>query len=322
LSRWAIVLPTLRTGEGFLNGRPWNERDLVRRIQGTLELMARRGYNPTTERLATRMLGGQVEVTQVEKAIEEAEGLGLSEGLAFIEGRSYIEMCKARLAANGHHQPVYREIAEAYTRDLVSACPWIRTVMLVGSVATGGLCVGDDLDLNLVVEDGRKYSTNVIGSLLNKKYSLRHSRDLEMEKEGHYLIPMVVCLNIIWEESQVMPLARQDEQVAYELYSADVLYGRDYYDRMLTSNEWLRDHFPQMYDPLEPSVEALEPSGNGRTGLIEAVSRRGLFAFERLVRMYMSKRPSTLERMDHYDSLKHPYGLYHIPGREEKRYRG
>jgi hypothetical protein len=283
--------------------------------------MARRGYNPTTYHLAIKLLGGHEDVSMVEETIENAEGLDLKDGLAFIEGKSYIEMCKARLAVNGQHQPVYRGIAEAFTRDLVTACPWVKCVMLVGSVATGGLCLGDDLDLNVVVENGRKYSTNVIGSLLNRKYSYRHSRDLEMEKEGHYLVPMVVCLNIIWEESQVMPLARQDEQVAYELFSADVLYGQDYFDRMLTSNEWLRDHFPQMYDDMDISVEALEPSSNGRTGLMEAVSRRGLFAFERLVRMYLSRRPGTVERMDHYDRLKHPYGLYHVPGREETEYK-
>jgi hypothetical protein len=304
-----------------LNGRPWNERDLEGRIHGTLELMARRGYNPTTQHLATKMLGGAVEVTEVEEAIADAEGLDLKDGLAFIEGKSYIEMCKLRLAANGDHQPVYRAIAEAYTRDLVTACPWIKCVMLVGSVATGGLCMGDDLDLNVVVENGRKYSTNVIGSLINRKYSYRHSKELEMEKEGHYLVPMVVCLNIIWEESQVLPLARQDEQVAYELFSADVLYGQEYFDGMLASNDWLRGHFPQMYDAMGPTTGALRPTGNGRVGLMEAVSRRGLFAFERLVRMYLSKREGTVERMDHYDQLKHPYGLYHVPGREEKEYR-
>jgi hypothetical protein len=296
--------------------------DLEGRVHGTLELMASRGYNPTTEHLATKMLGGAVEVTEVEEAIAGAENLDIREGLAFIEGKSYIEMCKIRLAANGDHQPVYRDIAQAYTRDLVAACPWIKTVMLVGSVATGGLCMGDDLDLNLVVEDGRKYSTNVIGSLLNRKYSYRHSRDLEMELEGHYLVPMVVCLNIIWEESQVMPLARQDEQVAYELFSADVLYGNEFFDRMLASNDWMRGHFPQMYTSLSPTVETLTPSDNGRIGLMEAVSKRGLFAFERLVRMYLSKRKGTVERMDHYDQLKHPYGLYHVPGREEMEYLG
>ncbi|UCC92748.1 MAG: hypothetical protein JSW25_08805 [Thermoplasmata archaeon] len=304
-----------------MNGRPWNERDLEVRIHGTLELMARRGYNPTTEHLATKLLGGREEVGLVEEAIEDAESLDTREGLAFIEGKSYIEMCKARLAVNGEHQPVYRAIAEEYTRDLVTACPWVKCVMLVGSVATGGLCLGDDLDLNVVVEDGRKYSTNVIGSLINRKYSYRHGKALEMEKEGHYLVPMVVCLNIIWEESQVMPLARQDEQVAYEIYSADVLYGQDYYDRMLTSNEWLRDHFPQMYDAKGGYAEAIEPTGNGRAKLLEVVSRRGLFAFERMVRMYLSKRPGVVERMDHYDRLKHPYGLYHVPGREETEYR-
>lgn len=304
-----------------MNGRPWPERDIEGRITGTLKLMASRGYNPSTEHLASRMLGGDAEVSQVVAAIAEAEDLDSRDGLAFVKGMSYIEMCKQRLEANGHHQPMYRQIAEDFTRDLVAACPWVKCVMLVGSVATGGLCQGDDLDLNLVVEDGRKYSTNVMGSLLNRKYSYRYRKALAMEREGHYLVPMVVCLNIIWEESQVMPLARRDEQVAYELFSADVLHGLDYYHRILVSNEWLRDYFPQMYGGLLHSTELQAPNWNGRTGMMERLSRSGLFAFERLVRMYLSRKDGTVERMDHYDALKHPYGLYHLPGKEEAEYR-
>jgi hypothetical protein len=291
------------------------------RITGTLELMASRGYNPSTAHLASKMLGGEVEVSEVEAAISEAQDLDVREGLAFIQGKSYIEMCKQRLEANSHHQPMYRQIAEDFTRDLVAACPWVKCVMLVGSVATGGLCQGDDLDLNIVVEDGRKYSTNVIGSLLNRKYSYRHKDALAMEREGHYLVPMVVCLNIIWEESQVMPLSRRDEQVAYELFSSDVLHGKDYYHRMLATNGWLRDYFPQMYNGVSSKAEVLRPVGNGRVGMMERLSRGGLFAFERLVRMYLSRQEGTVERMDHWDRLKHPYGLYHLPGREEMEYR-
>ncbi len=308
-------------GEGDVNGRPWTERDLEERIEGTLDLMASRGYNPSSEHLATKLLGGEADITDVEAAIESAERLDMREGLAFIEGKSYLDMCKMRLEANSHHQPLYREIAEAYTRELVAACPWIKCVMLVGSVATGGLCAGDDLDLNLVVADGRKYSTNVIGSLLNRKYSFRFRRALSMEREGHYLVPMVVCLNIIWEESQVHPLARQDEQVAYELYSADVLYGQNYFDDMLTSNGWIRDHFPQMYEGLQADGPRPRAKGNERAGFFERLSRGGLFSFERVVRMYLSRREGEVEMMDHYDDLKHPYGLYHLPGREEGEYR-
>lgn len=297
---------------------PWTERDLEERITGTLELMARRGYNPTTERLSARLLGGEVTVSEVEAAIEEAEGLQVSEGLAFIEGRSYLDMCKMRLEANSEHQPLYRDIAESYTKELVAACPWVKCVMLVGSVATGGLCQGDDLDLNVVVEDGRKYSTNVIGSLLNRKYSYRFRKVLGMQREGHYLVPMVVCLNIIWEESQVHPLVRQDEQVAYEVYSSDVLYGREYFDRMIQSNEWMMDHFPQMYYGTDPEAVPHVPSSGGRVGLLERISRGGLFSFERVVRMYLSRRESDVEMMDHYHRLKHPYGLYHRPGEEEE----
>ncbi len=309
-------------GEGDVSGRPWSERELEERVKGTLDLMASRGYNPSSEHLAGKLLGGVADVPDVEAAIEAAEGMDLREGLAFVEGKSYIDMCKRRLEANSHHQPLYREIAEAYTRDLVAACPWVRCVMLVGSVATGGLCEGDDLDLNLVVEDGRKYSTNLIGGLLNRKYSFRYRNQLVREREGHYLVPMVVCLNIIWEESQVLPLARQDEQVAYELFSGEVLHGPEFHRHMLAQNPWLRDYFPQMYDDAVGHHGRPGPRGAARPGIVERLSRGTLFAFDRLVRLYLSRRPATVERMEYWDDLKHPYGLYHLPGVDDEPYRG
>lgn len=304
-----------------MSGRPWSDRDLEERVKGTLELMASRGYNPSSEHLASGLLGGVADVPDVEAAIEAAEGMDLHEGLAFVEGKSYIDMCKRRLEANSHHQPLYRRIAEAYTRDLVAACPWVKCVMLVGSVATGGLCEGDDLDLNLVVEDGRKYSTNLIGGLLNRKYSFRYRNQLVREREGHYIIPMVVCLNIIWEESQVSPLARQDEQVAYELFSGEVLHGEEFHRYMLARNAWLRHFYPQMYDEAVGSPGHPGPRGAVRVGVMERLSRGTLFAFDRLVRLYLTRRPSAVERMEYWDDLKHPYGLYHLPGVDDEPYR-
>jgi hypothetical protein len=142
-----------------------------------------------------------------------------------------------------------------------------------------------------------------------------------MEREGHYLVPMVVCLNIIWEESQVMPFVRRDEQMAYELFSAEVLHGEEFYNAMLASNDWLRGYFPQAYYGAAGEAGSLSPASAGRPGLVERVSRTGLFAFERLVRMYLSRKPGTVERMDYWEDLKEPYGLYHVPGVHDNGHR-
>jgi predicted nucleotidyltransferase len=223
------------------------------------------------------------------------------------------------VAANGTFEPLYRRVAEEYVRDLVRLCPWIRCVLLVGSAATGGVTKGDDLDLNIVVADGKKYTTNVLGGMLNRKYSMRYGKLLGLEPTHHYMIPMVVCLNIIWEESQVIPFRRQDEQVAYELFSGSVLHGRGFFDRMLEANGWIRGFYPQMYNGVPKGRGREMPqaqNGTRRVGLVERIARGGLFSFDRAVRMYLSRQRDTIKVMEYWDDLKQPYGLYDLPGSE------
>jgi hypothetical protein len=284
-----------------------------------LDLLASRGYNPSVPVLSERLLGGTVPADDLQDLLGGLDDVVEEEGFVYLEGKRFVERCKRRIAANGHAQPLYRRLAEAYVRDLVRLCPWVKCVMLVGSVATGGLRKGDDLDLNLVVEDGRKYTTNIIGSMLNRKYSLQYGRELGLKPTHHYLIPMVVCLNIIWEESQARPLERQDVQVAHEIYSANVLYGEAYFEGLLKDNEWLRGFFPQLYES-GPRKAGTSPKTaanvNTRTGIIERVVRAGLFNFDRVVRVYLSKKHGTLASMDYYEDIKRPYGLYDVPGTE------
>jgi hypothetical protein len=191
--------------------------------------------------------------------------------------------------------------------------------MLVGSAATGGVAHGDDVDLNLVVADGRKYSTNLLAGLLNRKYSIRYHQATGMKRKDHYLIPPVMCINIIWEESQVAPFIRQDGQVAYEVFTGRVLHGREYHRWMLSANGWLSGYFPQMLKGMRPAGETRDVGGgNNGTRPLERVSRSTLFAFQHLTRLYMSRRPKDIEHMEHWEQLKQPYGLFDRPEMEDE----
>jgi hypothetical protein len=300
-----------------LTGPAWSDRDMAARVDGTLELLGKRGYNPQLDRLSRVLLGGSADIDELEHAIETMDQVLVEDGFVYQQGTRHVEMCQERVAANGTFKPLYQKVAIEYTRDLVEMCPWIKSVMLVGSTATGGVCKGDDLDLNLIVANGRKYTTHMIGSLLNRKYSLRYGQDLGVERTAHYRIPMAICLNIVWEESQVMPFQRQDEQVAYELFSSEVLHGEDYFQDMLRSNQWLQGYFPQMFNgsaiDATPGLAKLKTNGNGSVGFMERLSRGTLFNFERVVRMYLSRRGNAIQEMDYYEELKQPYGLYDLP---------
>jgi hypothetical protein len=297
------------------------DNSLEGRIVRTLEIMAGRGYNPTLERLSDRLLGGRVDTDELLEVVLGLDEVGMDRGFVYLPGRKWIEKCDRRVRTHDRLEPLFMNIAREYAQDYVRLCPWVRCIMVAGSVATGGLCDGDDIDLNLVVADGTKFKSFAIGTLLNRKYSLKYARTLGYARSHHYILPMFTTLNVIWEEHQVQPFIRQDDQLAYEVYSSVVLHNPGFYARMLWANPWMKERFPQMYeDHLDnaPSGDYPPTANNGgRPRALERLIRWGMFSYSKAIRMLLSRRPELLMEMDYWESLKRPYGIYDIPGREE-----
>ena len=290
---------------------------LGERVVETLRILADRGYNPTVALLSQMMVGGRVDPEALAARLPDLEGVLVEDGFVYLEGRGFVDACKRRVEAHGRLEALYRGVAEEYARDLVRLCPWVRCVMLVGSAATGGLCEGDDLDLNIVVDDRRKFSTLLVGSMLNRKYALKYRSRLKYARSHHYLLPMFICLNIVWEEREVRPFRRQDRQLAYELMSAKVLAGEGYFGGILAANGWLRDIYPQIFERRGSGDEAQAPmhtrTPHPRTGPLEGLARRMMFGMERTIRMFLSRKSGVLERMDYWEDMKRPYGIYDLP---------
>lgn len=294
------------------------EASLRDRVGRTLEIMASRGYNPTVARLSRMLLGGPIDEGELHRALGSMADVNVEDGFVYLDGMRFVDKCKVRVKSNGRFLGAYHRIAEEYTADLVGLCPWVRCVMLVGSAATGGLCQGDDLDLNVVVDDGRKYTTLAMSTVLNRRYALSHGTEIGFDPPPPYRLPMFMCMNIIWEDREAHPFRRQDAQMAYELASAEVLHGHDYFESMLRSNPWVVEHFPQARNGGSHSANRARPRrdvrrGGNPEGLVERVLRGALFGYDRVVRLYLSGRPGVLEQVDRYERLKRPYGLYDLP---------
>jgi len=290
---------------------------LGERVVESLQIMADRGYNPTVALLSEMMVGGRIDPKVLAARLPVLDGVLVEDGFVHLEGKGFVDACKRRVEAHARLEALYRGVAEEYTRDLVRLCPWVRCVMLVGSAATGGLCEGDDLDLNIVVDDRRKFSTLLVGSMLNRKYALKYRSRLKYARSHHYLLPMFMCLNIVWEDREVRPFRRRDQQLAYELMSAKVLAGEDHFRGMLDANGWLRDIYPQMFEGGGPGEGAMTSgpalAASHRVGPLEGLARRVMFGMERTVRILLSRQPGVLERMDYWEGMKRPYGIYDLP---------
>jgi len=53
--------------------------------------------------------------------------------------------------------------------------------------------------------------------LLSMKYSVKHREKSLAQKSRTPFLPKLICINVIWEESEALPFVRQDAYMAYEL---------------------------------------------------------------------------------------------------------
>src|SRR5260370_20847463 len=61
-----------------------------------------------------------------------------------------------------------------FVRPLVSFAPFIRSVSIAGSLASGGFRASDHVDLNLIVDDHHRHLAYVAVNTLGLLHALRH----------------------------------------------------------------------------------------------------------------------------------------------------
>jgi hypothetical protein len=287
-----------------------------------LELADSRGYNLTIESLSALLLGGPAQAEALRETILSDKSLEFDGTFVGLRGRLRAGKCARRKKANGKWLSVALTIAQRFARDYSRICPHVKCVMLAGSAASGGFCPEDDIDLNIVVRDGTKYTSYIAALLLSLEYSLRYGRRIG----GCYVpgFPKVICINVVWEEHQVRPFARRDGQLAFELLNSLVIYNRDFHREMLARNGWVGDFFPQMFSRNAQGGANALPEGEDRhrgpSLKVEHFSKKVLFALHGIVWTLRGKRPDLRERMIRVEKVKRPYGIFDDPrsGAEER----
>lgn len=301
---------------------PATATDLGERILRTLALADSRGYNLTYESLSTLLLGGAEDLPTVRDFVIGSDKVDHDDRFVGLKGRLWTSKCKRRLASNEKWGRLALSIASSFADEYARLNPDVRCVMLAGSAATGGFCDRDDIDLNIIVRDGTKYVSYVTALMLALKYSIRFGGLLGCRYFSR--LRKVICINVVWEEGQVRPFARRDEQVAFELLNSVPIHNRPYYREMLSANPWIDGFFPQITQWNRLGDSAREPcTGAGNPSVaapaataslaLEALSRRTLFALFALVWGLRMGQPHLRKRMMEAEHLKKPYGIFDDP---------
>jgi hypothetical protein len=287
------------------------------RVRRTVGLLERRGYALAPARLGALCLGGPLSEAEVRWAVAAAPELTLAEGL--VVERSALARAgeiRARAIAHDFHAAAYLPMTTRFVRTLVALAPFIRSVSVAGSLASGGFRASDDVDLNLIVDDGHRHLAYVAVNTLGMLHALAHRGKPVDDLTRRPLAPRLMTANLILERSQCQPLRRQDEDMAYELLAAEPVFGLETLNEVLDCNPALLEHFPQLAG--KPAPMQTDPPGWRLPALLfpralDGAARRIGEAAWRYMQWTRRHHPDALARVAYVRSTMWPYALFDGP---------
>jgi hypothetical protein len=291
-----------------------NSTALLDRVGRTVALLRRRGYAVTVTRLAELCLGGSVSDDDIRWAVAATPHLAIAQDLvidrAALDGAVQI---RGRSLAHEMEAGGYVPLTLNFVRRLVAIAPFIRSVSIAGSLASGGFRATDDVDLNLIVDDGHRHVAYVVVNLFGLAHALRHRSKPVDDLTRRPIAPRLMTANLILESSQCRPLLRQDEDMAFELLVAEPVFGLEAIQEVIDANPCLLEHFPQLAARRAPLLingprrslpKALYPA------LLDKPARYLGESAWRYMQWTRRHSPAALARVAYVRSTMRPYTLF------------
>jgi hypothetical protein len=200
-----------------------------------------------------------------------------------------------------------------FVRALVAFAPFIRSVSIAGSLASGGFRSSDDVDLNLIVDDGHKHLAYVAVSGLGLVHALAHRHKPVDDLTRRPVAPRLMTVNLILERSQCRPLARLDEDMAFELMMAEPIYGIEEVHELIDANPMLLEHFPQL--ARKPPTQLIDTPTLRLPGVLfpsflDGAARMFGQSAWRYMQWTRRHHPDALEHVAYVRSTMRPYTLF------------
>ena len=288
------------------------------RVQQTVRLLQRRGYALTPSRLGHLCLGGPLSADEVLWAVAASPDLAIADGLVIERtAMARVREIKSRAAAHESDAAAYVPMTSRFVSALVAVAPFIRSVSVAGSLASGGFRASDDIDLNLIVDDGHRHLAYVAVNVLGLLHALAHRAKPVDDLTRRPIAPRLMTANLILEVSQCHPLERHDVDMAYELLVAEPVFGLDAIDDVLDSNPALIGHFPQLAGKRAPMLIDSSPWRLPTfffPTFLDGAARRVGHAAWRYMQWTRRRHPDALARVAFVRSTMRPYTLFDGPG--------
>jgi hypothetical protein len=289
-------------------------RPVGERVRRTIALLRRRGYALPAASLAEMCLGGPVSEADVRWTVAADSALAIAEDLVVeSDALDNAGAIRSRAAAHGNESAAYVDLTVAFVHKLVTVAPFIRSVSIAGSLATGGFRASDDVDLNLIVDDGHRHLAYVVVNFLGIVHALGHRAKPVDDLTRRPLAPRLMTANLILERSQCLPLVRQDEDMAFELLVGKPVFGLEVIREVVDANAGLLEHFPQLAQRPAPLLiatprrrlpKALYPS------LLDLPARYLGESAWHYMQWTRRNRPEALARVAYVRATMRPYTLF------------
>lgn len=294
---------------------------LAGRILLTLHLADRRGYGLSLDHLSKILVCGEAPQESVRAELSAMAEVSYSGAIYCLKGRErLLSETKYRLLCNGLVGKKYDALARQFAGEYASLVPFIRCIAVAGSVASEGFSEEDDIDFNIFVEQGCKYTVYLLGILLSLKYAIRHRRKPLARKSATPLLSKLICINVIWEDKEARPYERQDTYMAYELLRQRPVFGLEFYRQILEENRWLEVYFPQIYRLPPEEVEVKKTllsrllrlfySSGGASRIGERICRDVSYLLWRFVQYSRRNNPEAMQRVRWVTEMQRPYSLF------------
>jgi len=284
------------------------------RVRQTVALLARRGYALSAERVGQVCMGGAISPQAVRWAVAADHDLAIMDSLVVDrDGLARVDQIRSRAQGHNDDAGAYVEMTVRFARSLVTLAPFIRSVSLAGSLASGGFRASDDVDLNLIVDDGHRHLAYVVVNALGLVHALAHRAKPVDDLTRRPIAPRLMTANLILERSQYLPLERQDEGMAFELLMAEPLFGLESIQELMSANPALVEHFPQLADKsaallMEPPARRLPAALF--PGFLDGAARVLGETAWRYMQWTRRHHPDALERVRYVRSTMRPYALF------------
>lgn len=284
------------------------------RVRQTVALLRRRGYAVTPSRLAELCVGGPLTEREIRWAVAANRELLITHDLV-VEHQALdrVHEIRSRASAHGTDASAYLEMAQRFAGLLVMLAPFVRSVSIAGSLASGGFRASDDVDLNLIVDDGYKHLAYFVLNVLGLAHALGHRAKPVDDLTRRPLAPRVMTANLILERSQCFPLRRQDEDMAFELLICEPVFGLEVINEVIDANPSLLDHFPQLASkpaPLLIRSPAWRLPNAAFPKFVDGAAHSLGAAAWRYMQWTRRHRPDALARVAYVRATMWPYALF------------